>query len=68
MKYWSSFTTNQLHEGRIGYEAYGAYTNMKTFDGRDMPPWDKLPDRTQNAWTTAAQALKEQFAPDPVDE
>lgn len=44
-------------DGRIGYEAYAASTGGKTFDGRDMPTWDQLPERIRNAWEAAASAV-----------
>jgi hypothetical protein len=51
--------------GRTGYEAYAAHTGGKTFDGRDMPSWDALPDRIRNAWGAAALAIiAHQQAPD----
>ena len=43
--------------GRVGYEAYAAFTRGKTYDGREMPAWQDLPDRTRRAWETAAGAI-----------
>ena len=43
--------------GRVGYEGYAASTGGKTFDGRDMPTWDALPDRIRQAWSDAATAI-----------
>ncbi len=42
---------------RAGYEGYGEWTGWKTFDGRDMPRWDDLPERTRLAWVAAAGAI-----------
>lgn len=42
---------------RAGYEGYGNWTDWKTFDGRDMPRWDDLPDRTRLAWVAASGAI-----------
>lgn len=42
---------------RAGYEGYAEWTEGKTFDGRDMPSWDNLPDRTRLAWVAAAAAI-----------
>lgn len=44
--------------GQIGYEAYARATDGKAFDGRDLPMWFELPDRIQQAWTTAASAIR----------
>lgn len=43
--------------GQIGYEAYARHTGGKTFDGRDMPTWGDLPERTVSAWQAAADAI-----------
>jgi len=45
--------------GQVGYEAYSIHTGGKTFDGRDMPLWDELPDDTKLAWGAAATAIAE---------
>lgn len=42
---------------RAGYEGYGDWTDWKTFDGRDMPSWEDLPDTTRMAWVAAAGAI-----------
>lgn len=41
---------------RAGYEGYAAFTGGKTFDGRDMPTWDQLPDRIRQAWAAGVEA------------
>jgi hypothetical protein len=43
--------------GRAGYVAYAETTGGKTFDGREMPSWDELPGRIQEAWNAAAKAM-----------
>lgn len=45
-----------------GYEAYAKNTGGKTYDGKDMPKWSALPDRTKNAWTAAADSITATFA------
>lgn len=40
------------------YEAYGDLADWKTFDGRDMPQWGDLPDRTRTLWATASLAVR----------
>lgn len=42
---------------RAGYEGYAEWTGGKTFDGRDMPTWDDLPEPTRLAWVAAAGAI-----------
>ena len=42
---------------QIGYEAYAQNTGGKTFDGREMPTWNQLPQRTIDAWVAAAEAI-----------
>jgi hypothetical protein len=44
--------------GKIGYEAYAQHTGGKTFDGRDMPRWEDLPERIRSAWRAAADAIR----------
>jgi len=47
-----------LDVARAGYDGYADHTGGKTFDGRDMPQWDDLPDRTQVAWVAAVVAIR----------
>lgn len=42
--------------GRVAYDAYGAATDWKTYDGRQMPAWTDLPQRIKYAWACAAAA------------
>lgn len=41
----------------VAYDAYAEFTGGKTFDGRDMPTWEQLPDRIKNAWRAAVSAV-----------
>jgi hypothetical protein len=43
-------------QAKRGYEGYAASTGGKTFDGRDMPKWDELPERIREAWRAAIAA------------
>lgn len=46
------------NHGQRGYEAYAVSTGGKTFDGRDMPKWNELPERIRAAWEAAADAIR----------
>lgn len=43
------------------YEAYGEAANWKTHDGRLMPQWYALPERTQKLWAVAAARVVKEF-------
>lgn len=43
-------------QAQRGYEGYAASTGGKTFDGRDMPTWEALPERIKEAWRAAIVA------------
>ncbi len=48
--------------GQIGYEAYAKSTGGKTFDGRDMPTWAQVNERSPHvakAWEDATMAVLE---------
>ncbi len=49
---------SSTHYGELGYRAYSWATDNKTFDGREMPAWEALPERIQQAWTVAAVAIR----------
>lgn len=49
--------TDLMALAKAGYQGYANATNGKTFDGRTMPAWDNLPDRTTQAWAAAAEAI-----------
>lgn len=42
---------------KLGYEEYAVSTGGKTFDGRDMPKWDELPQRIKDAWRAATDKV-----------
>jgi hypothetical protein len=42
---------------KIAYEAYGASTGGKNYQGLPMPPWDELPPAIRDAWDAATQAV-----------
>jgi hypothetical protein len=46
-----------------GYRGYAAHTGGKTFDGRNMPEWADLPERTVQAWMAAAGAIEREQRP-----
>lgn len=51
---------------RVGYEAYKTSTGGKTFDGRDMPTFDAIIERTPHvarAWEAAADAIRKTVKP-----
>ena len=48
--------------GRMGYEEYAVSTGGKTYDGRDMPQWDDLPERIKSAWCAAASKILDTYA------
>lgn len=50
---------DETNYAKVGYEAYAEFTGGKTFDGRDMPKWGNLPDKTKEAWLEAALAILE---------
>ncbi|GAA4002047.1 hypothetical protein GCM10022631_10830 [Deinococcus rubellus] len=56
-------TTEQLAPFRPfakeGYEAYAKQTGGKTFDGRDMPTWEQLPENIKDAWSAGAEYVLE---------
>lgn len=40
---------------RRSYKAYAENSDGKTFDGRDMPSWEKLTDKVRDHWTAATK-------------
>ncbi len=51
---------------RVAFEAYNASTGGKTFDGRDVPPYDVVAERTPHvarAWEAAADAVRRAVRP-----
>ena len=46
--------------GAVAYAAYAQSTGGRTFDGRDMPTWEQIAERTPHvarAWEAAAAAV-----------
>ncbi len=46
---------------RLAFEAYNRSTGGKTFDGRDVPPYDVIAERTPHvarAWEAAVDAVR----------
>jgi len=59
--------------GQVGYEAYGATAEWKTFDGRPMPTWDDLGKtdtgrETQRRWDVAALAIREAWDAQSIEQ
>ncbi len=51
---------------RAAFEAYGASTGGKTYDGRDIPPFDVIRTDTPHvaaAWEAAAEAVRKLVKP-----
>lgn len=51
------YTPMELGQG--AYEAYGNLADWHTFDGRDMPQWGDLPDRTQTLWAASSLRVRD---------
>lgn len=47
----------EVQAARRAYEAYAWFTGGKTFDGREMPKFESLPEKIQNAWRVASCAV-----------
>ncbi len=45
----------QVDLARGAYEAYGAVTDHKNFQGNPMPAFDDLPEQIREAWIAASQ-------------
>lgn len=45
-------------EAEAAYSAYGAATGGLTYDGKAMPEWADLPQKTKDAWAAAAFAIR----------
>jgi hypothetical protein len=42
---------------RIAFEAYGVSVGGKTYDGKDIPKWENVGKKVQDAWRAAAVAV-----------
>lgn len=47
-----------LELAQAGYNGYAAQTGGLTYDGRTMPKWEDLPERTVQAWVAAVIAIQ----------
>lgn len=45
--------------GQIAFDAYTESKRGTTFDGRPIPAWQDLGDEVRNAWSAAAQAVRD---------
>jgi hypothetical protein len=43
---------------QVAYAAYGGATDHKNYQGLPMPEWDDLPETIQQAWVSAALAVR----------
>ncbi|MFI5880788.1 hypothetical protein [Streptomyces sp. NPDC051554] len=50
--------SDPLELAKLAYTVYGDATGNKNFRGDPMPGWDGLAQRTQAAWTAAADAVQ----------
>jgi hypothetical protein len=55
-------TMGEATPGQTAYEAYAEAVNSTTYDGKEMLPWDSLPERIQAGWEAAAQAAAIEIA------
>ena len=46
--------------GRIAFQAYAKSVNNETFDGKQIPSWEKVGQKIQNGWRAAAVAVLQQ--------
>lgn len=47
---------------RIMFDAYNKRAGGKTWDEKDIPPFDQVGDRVQANWIAAAEAAREAIA------
>lgn len=45
-----------MEKAQAAYEGYARFTRGLTFDGRQMPTWDKLSEDSRDAWRAAMLA------------
>ena len=50
--------TEEIRLAREAYDAYGATTLYKNFQGNPMPKWDDLPEKIRTAWVAAALRVR----------
>jgi hypothetical protein len=46
-------------KAKLGYEAYGAFTEWKNYAGLPMPQWTDLTDKIRGAWCASTKAILE---------
>jgi hypothetical protein len=51
---------NKIELAMIAYDAYGAVTDHKNYQGLPMPKWEELPEKIREAWYAAAGAVAAQ--------
>ena len=44
--------------GRVAFEAYNESKGGRTYDDKQIPPWDHLSETVQTAWKCAARAVR----------
>ncbi|MEH2033377.1 MAG: hypothetical protein V7K67_27780 [Nostoc sp.] len=52
---------NSLELAKIAYHAYGQTTDFKNYQGLPMSEWENLPEKIQQAWIAASQAISSEF-------
>ncbi|MFG1846786.1 hypothetical protein [Micromonospora carbonacea] len=50
--------TDSVELAQVAYQAYGEAVGFKNYRGDPMPVWDDLGDTIQQAWTGAAEAVR----------
>ncbi|MCL6733280.1 hypothetical protein [Streptomyces neyagawaensis] len=58
---------SSMELAQYAYAAYGAATHYRTHDGRQMPEWEELGDRIQQAWVAAAAAVAQVVIEQPAE-
>lgn len=53
--------SQELELARIAYHAYGKTTDFKNYQGLPMPEFENLPQKIQEAWVAAIQAITLHF-------
>ncbi len=51
----------------VAYRAYAEHTGGKTWDGRDMPTWEELPEKIQGAWQNVVTVSRKHAALEFLD-
>ncbi|MEV5819316.1 hypothetical protein AB0L22_09085 [Micromonospora haikouensis] len=56
--------TDSVELAQVAYQAYGEAVGFKNYLGDPMPTWDDLGDTIQQAWTGAAEAIRDRLERD----